>query len=157
MHACESTSFWRENVIGFSEKVVVTKTSYQILQVLSFCNRKRAISIKINVLTFLLKKVNWSFPWCIIFLGIRDKTFNYEISSSNLIKVSLSNGKTNSEHLCRRRFLRSNENPTITRDFVHLYEVHAPLAFYRLRSNVDLFEFFIKRIKFHFGRPKYLG
>ena len=41
--------------------------------------------------------------------------------------------------------------------FVHLYEVHAPLAFYRLRSNVDLFEFFLKRTKFHFGRPKYLG
>ena len=43
---------------SFSENVVVAGTSYQILQVLAFCNRERAQppSITITVLTFLVKK-----------------------------------------------------------------------------------------------------
>ena len=45
----------------FSESVVVAGTSYQMLDVLAFCNRERAQSIQppsitITVLTFLVKK-----------------------------------------------------------------------------------------------------
>ena len=38
--ACEAASFWRENVLStlsFSANVVVAETSYQMLEVLSFC------------------------------------------------------------------------------------------------------------------------
>ena len=57
MRAREPASFWRENLIGvvtllrvlaeayntsgFSEDVVVIKTSDHILEVLSFCDRER--------------------------------------------------------------------------------------------------------------------
>ena len=43
---------------SFSESVVVAGTSYQILDVLAFCNRERAQppSITMTVLTFLVKK-----------------------------------------------------------------------------------------------------
>ena len=43
---------------GFSENVVVAGTSYELLEVLAFCNRERAQppSITITVLTFLVKK-----------------------------------------------------------------------------------------------------
>ena len=48
----------RHSTMSFSENVVVAETSYQMLEVLSFCDRERAYvpSIKITVLTFLLKK-----------------------------------------------------------------------------------------------------
>ena len=43
---------------SFSESVVVAGTSYQMLDVLAFCNLERAQppSITITVLTFLVKK-----------------------------------------------------------------------------------------------------
>ena len=62
----EPTSFWRENVTAVvipatrvSENVMEAEISYQMLEVLSFCDRERAQtpSIKITVLTFLVKKV----------------------------------------------------------------------------------------------------
>ena len=68
MLASEAGSFWRENVVAFvillrvlarvRESVVVAGTSYQMLEVLAFCNLERARppSITIRVLTFLVKK-----------------------------------------------------------------------------------------------------
>ena len=68
MLAREAGSFWRENVVAFvillrvlarvRESVVVPGTSYQMLEVLAFCNLERAEppSITIRVLTFLVKK-----------------------------------------------------------------------------------------------------
>ena len=67
VRARESTSFWRENVTatkGFSENVMEAEISHQMLEVLSFCDWERAQtpSIKITVLTFLVKKVQQDFP-----------------------------------------------------------------------------------------------
>ena len=68
MLAREAGSFWRENVVALvillrvlarvRESVVVAGTSYQMLEVLAFCNLERAEppSITIRVLTFLVKK-----------------------------------------------------------------------------------------------------
>ena len=68
MLTSEAGSFWRENVVAFvillrvlarvRESVVVAGTSYQMLEVLAFCNLERAEppSITIRVLTFLVKK-----------------------------------------------------------------------------------------------------
>ena len=59
----ESASFWRENVIAvvillrvncFSENIVVAETSYQKLEVLSFCNRERRQWDRENVRNCLL-------------------------------------------------------------------------------------------------------
>ena len=48
----------RHSTASFSESVVVAETSYQMLEVLPFCNLERAqpSSITITVLTFLVKK-----------------------------------------------------------------------------------------------------
>ena len=48
----------RHSTTSFSESVVVAGTSYQMLEVLAFCNRERAQppSITITVLTFLVGK-----------------------------------------------------------------------------------------------------
>ena len=48
----------RHSTTSFSESVVVAETSYQMLEVLPFCNLERAqpSSITITVLTFLVKK-----------------------------------------------------------------------------------------------------
>ena len=48
----------RHSTTSFNENVVVGKTSYQMLEVLSFCNRERAYrpSIKLTVLTFLVNQ-----------------------------------------------------------------------------------------------------
>ena len=51
MHAREPTSFWRENVIAIvillrvlaRIYVVVAETSYQMLEILSFSDRERAL------------------------------------------------------------------------------------------------------------------
>ena len=61
MREREPASFWLEDVIGlvvrhhsttsFSENVVVVQASYQMLEVLSFCDRE------ITVLTFLVKNI----------------------------------------------------------------------------------------------------
>ena len=60
MLAREAASFWRENMVAvvFSQRVVVAGTSYQMLEVLAFCNLERAQprSITKTVLTFLVKK-----------------------------------------------------------------------------------------------------
>ena len=49
----------RHSTTSFSESVVEAGTTYQMLEVLAFCNLERAQppSITITVLTFLLKKV----------------------------------------------------------------------------------------------------
>ena len=63
---------------SFGANVVVAETSYQLLQVLSLCDRERAKPplIKITVLTFLVnKKYNEAF-WGVYFLRIRDKTLS---------------------------------------------------------------------------------
>ena len=46
--------------VGFSENIVVAETSFQMIEVLSFCNWEMVDlpSIKIAVLTFLVKKKN---------------------------------------------------------------------------------------------------
>ena len=48
----------RHSTTSFNESVVAAGTSYQMLQVLAFCNRERPQppSITITVLTFLVKK-----------------------------------------------------------------------------------------------------
>ena len=48
----------RHSTTSFSESVVVAGTSYEMLEVLAFCNWERAQppSITITVLTFLVKK-----------------------------------------------------------------------------------------------------
>ena len=48
----------RHSTTSFSENVAVAETSYQILEVLAFCNRERAKPppITITMLTFLVKK-----------------------------------------------------------------------------------------------------
>ena len=48
----------RHSTTSFSESVVVAETSYQMLEVLPFCNRERSQppSITKTVLTFLVKK-----------------------------------------------------------------------------------------------------
>ena len=61
MLACEPRLCWRENevaVVSFSQSVVVAGTSYQMLEVLAFCNLDRAQPplITTTVLTFLVKK-----------------------------------------------------------------------------------------------------
>ena len=84
MCASEPTSFCLENVIavvfllilcyrGFSENVVVTKTSYQMLGIL-FSDRERTLppSTEIFVLTFVVKKVPWCFPGCLFLENRRD-------------------------------------------------------------------------------------
>ena len=79
MHAREPASFWRENVRAIiillrafaSQNVVVVETSYELLEILSFCYRERAwISLikKISVITF---------PGCICFESAR-KDFQVE-------------------------------------------------------------------------------
>ena len=66
MRTCEPASFWRENgvavvillAVSFSENVVVAGTSYQMLGILSFSVRERALpsSTEISELTFVVKK-----------------------------------------------------------------------------------------------------
>ena len=48
----------RHSTTSFIESVIVAGTSYQMLQVLAFCNRERAQppAIAITMLTFLVKK-----------------------------------------------------------------------------------------------------
>ena len=60
MLAREPASFWRENVtaVVILLRVLASVPSYQMLEVLEFCNRERAQppSITITVLTLLVKK-----------------------------------------------------------------------------------------------------
>ena len=63
MGAHEPTSFWRENVIAIvillndNENVIVGKTSYQMLGILSFGDQERALppSMEISIQTFVVK------------------------------------------------------------------------------------------------------
>ena len=71
---------WLENVVAvvILLRVLAVVASYQMLEVLAFCNRERAQppSISITVLTFLVKKkYNEEFRG-VYFLTIREKTFN---------------------------------------------------------------------------------
>ena len=68
----------RQSTTSFIASVVVAGTSYQMLEVLAFCNRERAQppSITITVLTFLVqKKYNKEFQG-VFFFTIREKTLN---------------------------------------------------------------------------------
>ena len=83
----------RQSTTSFIASVVVAGTSYQMLEVLAFCNRERAQppSITITVLTFLVqKKYNKEFQGVFFFYNTR-KNFKSNLvlvfSSSNL-KVS---------------------------------------------------------------------
>ena len=68
----------RHSTTSFSESVVVAGTSYQMLEVLAFCNLERAQppSITITVLTFLVKKKYSEEFRSIYFLTILEKTLN---------------------------------------------------------------------------------
>lgn len=79
MHGREPASFWRENVRAIiillrafvSQNVVVVETSYELLEILSFCYRERAW-------TSLIKKISViTFPGCICFENTR-KDFQVE-------------------------------------------------------------------------------
>ena len=87
MLAREAASFWRgkrgsrrHSTTSFIASVVVAGTSYQMLEVLAFCNLERAQppSITITVLTFLVKK---RISGCLFFDSTR-KNFK-----SNLVLV----------------------------------------------------------------------
>ena len=58
--------------------VVVAGTSYQMLEILAFCNRERCFppSITIKVLIFLMKKSTMKNSGVFFFLTIRKKTLN---------------------------------------------------------------------------------
>ena len=74
----------RHSTTSFSESVVVAGTSYEMLEVLAFCNWERAQppSITITVLTFLVKKkVQLRISGCLFFDNTR-KNFK-----SNLVLV----------------------------------------------------------------------
>ena len=78
----------RHSTTIFSESVIVAGTSYQMLEVLAFCNWERAqpSSIAITVLTSLVeKKYNEKF-WGIYFLTIGKKNFK-----SSLVLVVILN------------------------------------------------------------------
>ena len=64
----------RYSTTSFKENVVVAKTSYQMLGILSFSDRERALppSKEISELTFVLKKVQWSFPVCLFLESRRE-------------------------------------------------------------------------------------
>ena len=66
----------RHSATSFSENVVVAGKSYQILEVLSFCDRER---VKVTLLTFLEK--NGKVKLCLYF-GNTPKNFK-----SNLVLV----------------------------------------------------------------------
>ena len=83
----EPASFWPENATAvairrhssFRENVVVAKTSYQMLEALSFCEWERAYppSIKITVLTFLvIQKYNEAFQGSLLLENTLKKTFS---------------------------------------------------------------------------------
>ena len=59
----------RHSTASFSESVVVAGTSYQMLELLAFCNQERAQppSITITVLTFRVKKSTVKNPGVSIF------------------------------------------------------------------------------------------
>ena len=54
MRAHEPESFWRVNAIA-RENVVVTETSHQLLEVLSFFDRERALPLSLKKTTVLAK------------------------------------------------------------------------------------------------------
>ena len=90
MLARDAASFWRgkrgsrrHSTTSFIASVVVAGTSYQMLEVLAFCNLERAQppSITITVLTFLVKKVQWRIPGCLFIDNTRKNL------KSNLVLV----------------------------------------------------------------------
>ena len=71
MQAREPASFWRENVVAFVTLLRVlarmsklAETSYEMLEVLSFCDQERMQppSLKITVRTFLVKNGKMKLP-----------------------------------------------------------------------------------------------
>ena len=68
----------RHSTTSFSESVVEAGITYQMLEVLAFCNLERTQppSITITVLTFLVKKSTMKNSGVSIFLTIREKTLN---------------------------------------------------------------------------------
>ena len=66
----------RHSTMGLSKNVVVSEISYQMSEVLSFCNLP---SLKITVLTILVKKVQWGFSGCFCFSEFPEKS-NKQIS-----------------------------------------------------------------------------
>ena len=82
--ARKPASFGREFVVAVVillrvlASVVVAGTSYQMLEILAFCNRERCFppSITITVLIFLVKKKDNEEFRGVYFLTIREKTLN---------------------------------------------------------------------------------
>ena len=71
----------RHSNTSFSESVVVAGTSYQMLEVLAFCNRERAQphSITITVLTFRVKKSTMKNSGVSIFLQYAKKNIKLNL------------------------------------------------------------------------------
>ena len=67
----------RHSTMSFSENVVLAKTSYQILEVLSFCNRERAkpSPIKTTALIFEVENIKMKLSGLNIFRQYAKKTF----------------------------------------------------------------------------------
>ena len=83
----------RHSTTSFSENVEVAETSYQMLEVLSFCHQERVQppSLKVTVLTFLVKNGKMKLSGESIFLEYAKKLksqISYSLSSLNL-KVSI--------------------------------------------------------------------
>ena len=67
--------------MGFSENIVVAETSFQMIEVLSFCNWEMVDlpSIKIAVLTFLVKKKKTLSGVAVFFWRIQDSRVVLEV------------------------------------------------------------------------------
>ena len=74
----------RHSTTSFSENVEVAETSYQMLEVLSFCHQERVQppSLKVTVLTFLVKNGKMKLSGESIFLEYAKK-----LKESNLVLV----------------------------------------------------------------------
>ena len=71
----------RYSTTSFKENVVVAKTSYQMLGILSFSGRERALppSKEISILTFVVKNVQWSFPVCLFLENYRRENLKLNV------------------------------------------------------------------------------
>ena len=77
---CHSTT-------SFSENVVVAETTYQILEVLSFCDQERAQPLSINITELYLlvnQKYNEAFQGECLFFENKQKNFQ-----SNLVLIAI--------------------------------------------------------------------
>ena len=124
----------RHSTKSFNKNIVVAEICYQVLEVLSLCDGERA-SIKITVLTFLLKKSTMTLSEVHSFWGvaetiagsllccgegIRDLKIQRRDGNENVLKTILLIGKTTTLHVHQASFLH------ISLPFLQDYDVTMP-------------------------------